>query len=67
MQPALFSVGGVRRREKYVWTLWPALHAMKDCVWAAGDVLDMQSKTLRIQEQVMPVEYKAPIQISIVE
>ena len=67
MQPALFSVGGARMREKYVWTLWPALHAMKDCVWATGRVHGMQSKALRIQEQVMPVEYKAQIQISIVE
>ena len=29
---SLFPVGGARGREKYVWTLWPAFHAMKECV-----------------------------------
>ena len=28
---SLFPVGGARGREKYVWTLWPAVHATKEC------------------------------------
>ena len=29
---SLFPVGGARGREKYVWTLWPAFRATKECV-----------------------------------
>ena len=28
---SLFPVGGVKGREKYVWTLWPAFRATKEC------------------------------------
>ena len=28
---SLFPVGGARGREKYVWTLWPAFRATKEC------------------------------------
>ena len=28
---SLFPVGGARGREKYVWTLWPASRATKEC------------------------------------
>ena len=28
---SLFLVGGVRGRENYIWTLWPASCAMKEC------------------------------------
>ena len=28
---SLFPVGGARGREKYIWTLWPASRATKEC------------------------------------